>query len=99
MQKHDWYSDTEPKALKVFIECQRALTPGAKIRAVFAKNRFIHQLTESQERRLHPDADDREIFLRVVAHRLDRETMLRVYGWYPPERLKRPNGGRVSTPA
>ena len=31
------------------------------------------------------------LFLRVVAHRLDRETMLRVYGWYP-ERPECSNG-------
>ncbi len=98
MQKHDWYSDTDPKALKVFIECQRRLTPAEKLQAVFEQNRFIHQLTEAQERRLHPDADDREIFLRVIAHRLDRETMLRVYGWYP-ERPKSPNDASVSTVA
>lgn len=98
MQKHDWYSDTDPKALKVFIECQRKLTPGQKIQLVFDQNRFIHKLTEAHERRLHPDADDHEIFLRVIAHRLDRETMLRVHGWYP-ERPKSPNGGTVSTVA
>ena len=40
-------------------------------------------LAEAQERELHPDADDREIFLRVVARRLDRDTMKRVYGWSP----------------
>lgn len=98
MQKHDWYSDTDPKALKVFIECQRALTPGQKIRAVFDQNRFLEQITEAQERRLHPDADDHEIFLRVIAHRLDRETMLRVYGWFP-ERPESSNGDSVSTVA
>lgn len=98
MQKHDWYSDTDPKALKVFIECQRRLTPAEKFRAVFEQNRFLDRVTVAQERRLHPNVGDREIFLRVIAHRLDRETMLRVYGWYP-ERPKRPNGGSVSTVA
>jgi len=35
MPKHDWYSDTDPKALKVFIELQRRMSPGEKIAAVF----------------------------------------------------------------
>jgi hypothetical protein len=83
MQKHDWYSDTDPKALKVFIECQRALAPGQKLQSVIRLNRLLRRLAEASERKLHPQADDREIFLRVVARRLDRETMLRVYGWYP----------------
>jgi hypothetical protein len=87
MQKHDWYSDTDPKALKVFIECQRRLTPAQKIKAVFDMNRFLMALAEASERRLHPQADDREIFLRVVARRLDRATMKRVYGW-PPDQSK-----------
>ena len=86
MQKHDWYSDTDPKALKVFIECQRALTPEQKIRAVFQLNRLLHGLAEASERKLHPHADDREIFLRVIARCLDRATMKRVYGWSPDQK-------------
>ena len=83
MQKHDWYSDTDPKALKVFIECQRTMTPSQKFEAVFRLNKLLRALAEANERELHPEADDREIFLRVAARRLDRETMKRVYGWCP----------------
>jgi hypothetical protein len=32
---------------------------------------------------MNPDAGDREVFLRVAARRLDRETMIQVYGWDP----------------
>lgn len=85
MAKHDWYSDTDPKALKVFIECQRALAPEEKIRKVFQLNRLLRGLAEASERQLHPEASDREIFLRVAARRLDRETMKQVYGWDPPK--------------
>jgi hypothetical protein len=81
---YDWYSDTDASALKVFLEQQRKMSAGEKIAAVFASNRLLWRITEASERKLHPDADEREIFLRVAAHRLDRETMLRVYGWYPP---------------
>jgi hypothetical protein len=80
---YDWYSDTDPKALEVFIAQQRKMSAGEKIAAVFASNQLLWRITEASERKLHPDADEREIFLRVAAHRLDRETMLRVYGWYP----------------
>jgi len=83
MQKHDWYSDTDPKALKVFIECQRRLTPAQKIQSVFDQIELVRGMTEALERRQHPAANDHEIFLRVIARRLDRETMLRVYGWCP----------------
>jgi hypothetical protein len=42
------------------------------------------QLNEMQSRvrQIHPEASDREIFLRVTAHQLNRQTMLRVYGWH-----------------
>jgi hypothetical protein len=38
---------------------------------------------EAGIRRAHPDADDREVFLRRAARSLDRATMIRVYGWDP----------------
>jgi hypothetical protein len=83
MQKLEWYSDTDPKALEVFLARQRTMTATEKIEAVFQQNELLRSLTEARERQLHPDASDREIFLRVVAHRLDRETMMHVYGWHP----------------
>jgi hypothetical protein len=83
MQEHEWYSDTDPKALEVFLARQRTLTVTEKIEAVFQQNELLRSLTEARERQLHPDSTDREIFLRIVAHRLDRETMMRVYGWHP----------------
>ena len=83
MRKHDWYSDTDPKALKVFIELQRKMSPGEKTQGVFQMNEMLRRTTEAHERKLHPGASDREIFLRAASHRLDRETMIRVYGWDP----------------
>jgi hypothetical protein len=69
--------------LEVFLARQRSLTPAEKMEAVFEQNELLRGMTEAHERQLHPEASDHEIFLRVTAHRLDRETMLRVYGWYP----------------
>jgi hypothetical protein len=83
MQTHQWYSDTDAKAFEVFLARQRTMTPAEKIQAVFEQNEMLRSMAEARERQLHPQASDREIFLRVIAHRLDRETMLRVYGWYP----------------
>lgn len=83
MAQHEWYSDTDPKALETFCAIQRTMTRAQKLRAVFEQSEFLRRATEARERQMHPGADDREIFLRVTAHRLDRETMLRVYGWFP----------------
>lgn len=35
--------------------------------------------------RMYPEADEREVFLRVAARRLDRESMIKAYGWDPDE--------------
>ena len=61
MRKHDWYSDTDPKALKVFIERQRHDDARRqKIRGgVPAERDVCEQVTGGQERQLHPEADDR----------------------------------------
>ena len=83
MQKHEWYSDTGAEAFEVFLSRQRAMTPSEKIQAVFEQNELLRSMSEARERQIHPQASEREIFLRVAAHRLDRETMLRVYGWHP----------------
>jgi hypothetical protein len=80
----DWYADTDPKALEVFINLQRKMTPAEKPAGVFQMNEAVRQIRETRERKLHPSATDREIFLRVAAYHLDRDTMLRVYGWCPP---------------
>jgi hypothetical protein len=79
----DWYSDTDPKALEVFIELQRKMTPGEKTAGIFQMNEMLWRTAEAHERQTHPRATEREIFLRVAAHRLDRDTMIRVYGWDP----------------
>jgi len=81
MPRSDWYSDTDPKALEVFLGLQRRMTAGEKIRAVFALHEMLWRLSESSVRKLYPEADEREVFLRAAARRLDRETMIRVYGW------------------
>jgi hypothetical protein len=83
MRRHPWYADTDPKALEVFIDLQRKMSPAQKVAGVFQMNEMLWRTTEAHERQSHPEASDREIFLRVASHRLDRETMIRVYGWDP----------------
>jgi len=78
-----WYEDTDPKALAVFIEFHRKMTPGERVARVFEMAAFQEGLQRSSVRSMYPDAGEREVFLRVAARRLDRETMIRVYGWDP----------------
>lgn len=81
----DWYRDTDPRALKVFLDLQRKMTASEKLQAVFDLTEMLMRLAEEGVRSLYPEADDREVFLRAAARRLDRETMIRVYSWDPIE--------------
>jgi hypothetical protein len=45
--------------------------------------RMVFETAQAEIRRLHPGIDEREVFLRAAARHLDRETMMRVYGWDP----------------
>jgi hypothetical protein len=79
----DWFRDTDPRALEVFLHLQRKMTAGEKIRAVFALNDLVRRIAEAGIRAQYPTASESEIFLRSAARRLDRDTMIRVYGWDP----------------
>lgn len=78
-----WYEDTSPEALEVFIELHRKMTPGQRVSHVFEMAEFMEGLQRSSVRSMYPEADEREVFLRVAARRLDRETMIKVYGGDP----------------
>jgi hypothetical protein len=78
-----WYEDTDPEALEVFLQLHRRMTPGQRVARVFELTAFQESLQRASVRSMYPRAGEREVFLRVAARRLDRETMLRVYGWDP----------------
>ncbi len=81
MKAFEFYADTDPKALEVFLQIHRERSGGEKFADVFEMGEMIRQLTEANIRREHPEATDREVFLRAAARRLDSETMRKVYGW------------------
>ncbi len=83
MPRSDWYSDTDPRALEVFLECQRRMTASEKVHGMLALTRMVFETAEAEVRRRYPGIGDREAFLRTAALHLDRETMRRVYGWDP----------------
>jgi hypothetical protein len=78
-----WYEDTDPEALEVFLRLHRQMTPGQRVARVFELTAFQERLQRASVRAMYPNASEREVFLRVAARRLDRDTMLQVYGWDP----------------
>lgn len=81
-----WLRDTDPRARSAYIEALRRMTGEEKLVAAFEMSAMLRTLAEDGVRRLYPEADEREVFLRTAARFLDAETMLRVYGWAPGEK-------------
>lgn len=79
------YSDTDPRAMAVWIDLLRKMSPGDKIKTVLDASLFVLQMYEAGVRHRYPQASDREVFLRTAATHLSRDEMIRVYGWDPVE--------------
>lgn len=80
-----WLSDTSPEALEVWVELYRNMTMGERVARVFELCELQQSLQEANVRALYPEADEREVFLRVAARRLGREWMIKAYGWDPEQ--------------
>lgn len=82
---HGWMADTTPNALRAHLDINHRLARQRKFELVVEMYETMMATYAAQERKLHLEAGDREIFLRVAARRLGRETVKRVYGWSPGE--------------
>ena len=69
--------------MEVWLGVLRQKTPGERIAMVFAMTDFVLRMSESGVRARHPEASEREVFLRSVALRLPKDLMIRAYGWHP----------------
>jgi hypothetical protein len=77
-------SDTPPEVRKVLIEGYRRMSPQEKMRRVLDLNRTVEAMAAARLRRDYgPELSERELRLRLTALRLDRETMIEVFGWDP----------------
>jgi hypothetical protein len=79
------FSDTDPRAMEAWLEILRNKTPGERIDIAFNLTDFAIRMAESGVRARHPEASEREIFLRTTALRIPRDLMIRAYGWDPDE--------------
>ena len=78
-----WLEDTDAKTREVYFGLIREMPPGKRLARVFELCNFQESLQRGSVRKMYPNADEREVFLRVAARRLDRETMIRLYQWDP----------------
>ena len=76
-------SDTDPRAKEVWIELLRKMGPEGRLAQALQLSDLGLRVSEAGVRLAHPEASEREVFLRAAARRLPRETMIRAYGWDP----------------
>ncbi len=77
-------SDTSPDAERVLLEGYRRMSPREKLQRVVSLNRALEQLARARIRSKYGEhLSERELRLRLGALRLDRATMVRVFGWDP----------------
>ena len=79
--------DTPPEVERILIDGYRRMTPQEKLRRVLELNEMAEQMAAARIRAQYgPDLAPRELLLRLAALRLDRETMIEVFGWDPEEK-------------
>jgi hypothetical protein len=76
-------SDTSPEVERMMIEIWRRATPEQKLQRVLSLGRTLNELARAELRRRYPEASAREIDLRLASRTIDRETMIRAFGWDP----------------
>lgn len=76
--------DTAPEAEAVLIEGYRRMTPHEKLERVVDLNRAVRELALSRIlAKYGADLSARERELRLAALWIDRDTMIRAFGWDP----------------
>lgn len=76
--------DTTPEAEELLLTGYRAMSPEEKLRRIFDLNRLAEEVAAERIRSQYgPDLSARELQLRLAALRIDRETMIRAFGWDP----------------
>lgn len=74
-------SDTDPRIEAVLVAGYRAMSVSQKLARVTALTRAVQELALLDIRRRHPQADQRELALRLASRWLDPDLMKRVFDW------------------
>jgi hypothetical protein len=69
----------------MLLDAYRAQGPNEKLRRVQELNEAVLQLAAARIKQQYGSVTDRELRLRLAALWLDRDTMVRVFGWDPEQ--------------
>jgi hypothetical protein len=76
--------DTPAEIEQRLVEEYRRMSPGQRLMMALEMNRAVELLAAARIKAQYgPDLPERELRLRLAALRLDRDTMVRVFGWDP----------------
>jgi hypothetical protein len=78
--------DTDPVVEAILIEGYRRMSPSQKLDRVRSLTHAVQELALADIRRRHPDADEREQSLRLASRWIERDLMVRAFGWDVRER-------------
>jgi len=67
----------------MMISGYRAMEPRKKLAQVSAMSQTVLRLAAARIRKQHDGISDRELLLRLASLWLDRDTMVRAFGWDP----------------
>ena len=77
------FEDTDEEAERVLINLNRSMPDWKKCQQIFSLIETARQLALAGLRKRYPDADEEELKKRYAALVLDKETVIKVYGWDP----------------
>jgi hypothetical protein len=78
-------ADTSPQIEALMIDLIRKQSPEQRAQKVLALNNRARAMQLVGIRRRHPEADERELRMRLASLWLDRQTMIRLFAWDPEE--------------
>jgi len=79
-------NDTDKKVQALLIEGYKRMSEAERLQKVCELNLLLVKLMEAEVRQRYPNADEREIRLRVASRWLPPELMQKAFGWNPKER-------------
>lgn len=75
--------DTDPEAERVYIELLRRAPVWKRVEQTVGLILTCRTLALADLRRRYPHADEKELHLRLAARMLNREEVIRAFGWDP----------------
>jgi hypothetical protein len=77
------FEDTDEKAERVLISIHRSMPDWKKCQQIFSLIETGRQLALAGLRERYQNADEEELKKRYAALVLDKETVIKMYGWNP----------------